>query len=134
MAAVEIAATDISDVEYRKLTSKPLVKSTDMSQEMCQEAVELVTMAVDKFVASKNFEAASQLIKNSLDKRFGASWHCAIGEGFGFEVTHQQRNMLFVFFGQVKQWWVYCATNASKPPVKCKQRRDRRKSRSLVLL
>lgn len=41
------------------------------------------------------------MIKNSMDKKFGASWHCAIGEGFGFEITYQQRNMIYVFYGQI---------------------------------
>jgi Dynein light chain type 1 len=46
-------------------------------------------------------QAAAQLIKHSLDKKFGASWHCAIGEGFGFEITYQQRNMIYVYYGQL---------------------------------
>jgi Dynein light chain type 1 len=126
-----------------------------MSTEMSQEILELVTMAVDKFINVKNYEvaaccnaslyasqkkiayrcllakskasdsklkcsivtnhktlvpscillllsqAAAQLIKHSLDKKFGASWHCAIGEGFGFEITYQQRNMIYVYYGQL---------------------------------
>ncbi|CAM9884175.1 unnamed protein product [Choristocarpus tenellus] len=92
---------EISDAEFRKLISKPLVKSSDMPQEMVQEAVEIVTMSVDKFINVKNYEAAAQLIKISMDKKFGASWHCAIGEGFGFEITYQQRNMIYVFYGVI---------------------------------
>lgn len=34
-----------------------------------------------------------------MDKKFGSAWHVAVGEGFGFEVTHDQRNMLYMFFG-----------------------------------
>ncbi|CAM9872843.1 unnamed protein product, partial [Laminaria digitata] len=48
-----------------------------------------------------SIQAAAQLIKNSMDKKFGASWHCAIGEGFGFEIAYQQRNMIYVFYGQI---------------------------------
>lgn len=52
-------------------------------------------------VPPRKTKAAAQLIKNSMDKKFGASWHCAIGEGFGFEITYQQRNMIYVFYGQI---------------------------------
>jgi Dynein light chain type 1 len=46
-------------------------------------------------------QAAAQLIKNTMDKKFGASWHCAIGEGFGFEITYQKRNMIYMYYGQL---------------------------------
>jgi dynein light chain 4 len=41
------------------------------------------------------------MIKNNMDKKCGAAWHCAIGEGFGFDVTYQQQNMIYVFFGSI---------------------------------
>lgn len=59
-----------------------------------------VVLLVHFFLLSMT-KAAAQLIKNSMDKKFGASWHCAIGEGFGFEITYQQRNMIYVFYGQI---------------------------------
>ncbi|KAM3575979.1 hypothetical protein VYU27_002164 [Nannochloropsis oceanica] len=70
-----------------------------MGPEMYTEAVELITMAVDKHATSKNYEAAATMMKNTFDKKFGSHWHVAIGEGFGFEVTHQQRHIIYVFFG-----------------------------------
>ena len=48
-----------------------------------------------------SLQAAATLIKNSFDKKFGAYWHCAIGEGFGFDVTYQQKHMIYVFYGQI---------------------------------
>ena len=60
-----------------------------MSMEMATESMEVITMAVDKFQNSKSLESAAQLIKTTMDKKFGASWHCAIGEGFGFDITYQ---------------------------------------------
>ena len=36
-----------------------------------------------------------------MDKKFGAMWHCAIGEGFGFDITYQQRNMIYVYYGKI---------------------------------
>ena len=41
------------------------------------------------------------MIKDTMDKKCGSTWHCAIGEGFGFDVTYQQRNMIFIYYGPV---------------------------------
>ena len=92
---------DISDADYKKLVQKTLTKSCDMTTEVMQEAMEIITMGLDKHLATKNYEAASQLIKASLDKKFGVSWQCVIGEGFGFDITYQEKNMIYVYYGNV---------------------------------
>jgi len=91
----------LSDADYRKLTQKALTKSLDMTQEMANETLEVITMSVDKHQATKNYEAAAQLIKITLDKKFGAAWHVCIGEGFGFDITYQAKNMVYVYYGQI---------------------------------
>ncbi|KAJ3355589.1 Dynein light chain 4, axonemal [Kappamyces sp. JEL0680] len=78
-----------------------------MSDEMRTEAVDMVVTAVEKhignyevsIVASSERQAASKSIKESMDKRAGSSWHVVVGEGFGFEVTHEMRNLLYMYFG-----------------------------------
>ena len=45
------------------------------------------------------FQAAAKMIKDSLDKKFGSSWHAVVGEGYGFEITHEVKNLLYMFFG-----------------------------------
>ena len=40
-------------------------------------------------------------MKSTLDKKFGASWQCCIGEGFGFDITYQEKNMQYIFYGNV---------------------------------
>ncbi len=86
----------------RKLMTKPLVKQHDLAPEIFAEAVELITMAVDKHcVTTKNYEMGAMVLKNTFDKKFGSNWHCVIGEGFGFEVTHQHRQLVYMFYGTV---------------------------------
>ncbi len=94
-------AVDLSEQDYRKLTAKALTRSVDMTLEMSTEAMEIITMSVDKHAATKNYEASAQLIKTTLDKKFGAAWHCVIGEGFGFEITYQAKNMVYVYYGSI---------------------------------
>jgi len=72
-----------------------------MAPEMLLEAVELITMALDKHLTSRNIEAAAAMVKNAFDKKFGAHWHCVIGEGFGFEITFQARHLVYLFYGSL---------------------------------
>lgn len=39
------------------------------------------------------------MVKEAMDKKFGASWHVVVGEGYGFEITHEVKNILYMFFG-----------------------------------
>jgi len=90
----------VADLHLRILPSFCAMQHSDMPSEIGNEAVEIIAMAVDKFQNSKNYEAAAQLVKNTMDKKFGLSWHCVIGEGFGFNVTCQQSHLLHVYYGQ----------------------------------
>ncbi|KAL7435825.1 hypothetical protein ACHAXH_004363 [Discostella pseudostelligera] len=94
-------AFKLNDEEFQKSIKKPLVKYSDMPTEMGNEVVEVCTTALDKFQASRDYESASILIKNTLDKKFGASWQCAIGEGFGFDIGCQQKFLVHLYYGKV---------------------------------
>ena len=102
-AADETAAmADISESELRKIMGVPILKSADMvPAETMNEAKDIITMSVDKFAATKNYELMAKLIKETMDKKFGQMWHCVIGEGFGFEIMYQQRNMIFIYYGEI---------------------------------
>ncbi|RTG87335.1 dynein light chain 4, axonemal [Schistosoma bovis] len=34
-----------------------------------------------------------------MDKKYGAAWHVAVGEGFGFEITYDIKNILYMLCG-----------------------------------
>lgn len=42
---------------------------------------------------------AAKSIKETMDKKFGTHWHVVVGEGFGFEVSYETKNMLYLYFG-----------------------------------
>ncbi|XP_059408362.1 dynein axonemal light chain 4 isoform X2 [Carassius carassius] len=73
------------DADYKRVQSFPLIRHTDMPEEMRVETMELCVTACEKFAS--NNESAAKMIKESMDKKFGSSWHVVIGEGFGFEVV-----------------------------------------------
>ncbi|KAG8126735.1 putative Dynein light chain protein [Naja naja] len=85
------------EADYKRLHSFPLIRHSDMPEEMRVEAMELCVTACEKYAT--NNESAAKMIKETMDKKFGSSWHVVIGEGFGFEITHEVKNLLYMFFG-----------------------------------
>ncbi|XP_045475027.1 dynein axonemal light chain 4 [Harmonia axyridis] len=74
----------------------PLVRHSDMAEETRQDAVELIVTACEKY--SSNNEGAAKMIKEEMDKKFGPPYHVVVGEGFGFEITYECKNLLYMFF------------------------------------
>ncbi|PAA66057.1 hypothetical protein BOX15_Mlig002549g3 [Macrostomum lignano] len=83
--------------ESRRVHTYPLVRYSDMNEEMRTEAMELCVTACEKFAS--NNESAARMIKDSMDKKFGPAWHAVVGEGYGFEITHELKNLMYMFFG-----------------------------------
>lgn len=82
--------------EKRIVHVYPLVKHSDMMDEMRTEAVECSIIACEKYAA--DYEQAAKVIKENLDKKFGTFWHVIVGEGFGFKVSYETNNLLYLFF------------------------------------
>ncbi|XP_026474350.1 dynein light chain 4, axonemal [Ctenocephalides felis] len=95
--AEEEAGAPKAETEKRVVHTYPLVKFSDMSDEMKSESVELAVTACEKFAA--NNEAAARMVKEAMDKKFGPSWHVVVGEGFGFEVSYQTQNLMYMYNG-----------------------------------
>ncbi|KAF7274636.1 dynein axonemal light chain 4 [Rhynchophorus ferrugineus] len=75
----------------------PLIRHSDMTEEIKTESMELVVTACEKF--SANNEAAAKMIKEEMDKKFGPPFHVVVGEDFGFEISYECSNLLYMFFG-----------------------------------
>lgn len=90
-----------------------------MNEELRTETMELCVTACEKHANSNEVHAwnminstclhhpccfpislkeAAKMIKETMDKKFGAPWHAVVGEGFGFEITHEVKNLLYMFF------------------------------------
>ena len=82
-----------------KMMNTPLIKESDMSEDHRTDAVEVVTTAIDKFSASQDYENAARYIKDMLDKRMGQPWHVVVGQHFSFDITYEEGNLLYVFWG-----------------------------------
>lgn len=84
----------------KKQMQKSTIKHTDMNQEMKGEVADIITGSIDKFMGADGLlhEQAARLIKETLDKQYGSSWHCGIGKGFSFDVTAQNGTLLYLFY------------------------------------
>lgn len=77
---------------------KPVIKNTDMSKEMQQDAVDCATRAFDEFEIEKDIAA---YIKKEFDLKYNPTWHCVVGRNFGSYVTHEPRHFTYFYLGQV---------------------------------
>jgi dynein light chain 4 len=91
----------VSGDAYKHAVAKPLIKYGDLTAEMAQETLEVMSAAMDKFIASQNWEAAAKLIKETLDKKFSGPWQVLCGEGVGFEVSYQLGHIQLMFYQNV---------------------------------
>ena len=66
-----------------------------MQEEMKQEAMEVTVTAVEKF--AENYDSAARMVKEALDKKFGAPFNVVIGEAYSYNVTYQQHSMMLMF-------------------------------------
>ena len=61
----------------------------DMDPEMKTEAVDYIATGIEKSQHGGQLDqnAACKFVKDAMDKQFGHSWHCVLGEGYSFDVT-----------------------------------------------
>lgn len=45
-----------------------------------------------------HLQTAARTIKDAMDKKFGTFWHVVVGEGFGFKIEYETKNLMYLFF------------------------------------
>ena len=79
------SSTDTTGIGSGNGAPKATIKNVDMTEEMQQEAVEIASVALEKYNIEKDIAAA---IKKEMDRRHGPTWHVVVGKNFGSYVTH----------------------------------------------
>ncbi|CAL8094413.1 unnamed protein product [Calicophoron daubneyi] len=77
---------------------KAVIKNADMSEEMQKDALDCCVSALQKFTVEKDVAA---YIKKEFDKKYNPTWHCIVGRNFGSYVTHETKNFIYLYVGQV---------------------------------
>ena len=79
------SSTDTTGIGSGNGAPKATIKNVDMTEEMQQEAVEIASVALEKYNIEKDIAAQ---IKKEFDRRHGPTWHVVVGKNFGSYVTH----------------------------------------------
>eukprot|EP00826_Nyctotherus_ovalis_P018197 TRINITY_DN15429_c0_g1_i17.p3 TRINITY_DN15429_c0_g1~~TRINITY_DN15429_c0_g1_i17.p3 ORF type:complete len:114 (-),score=46.91 TRINITY_DN15429_c0_g1_i17:23-364(-) len=84
-------------------SGKFIVKLVDMPEEMASEAKETIITGIDKNTSESkiDMETACRQIKEAMDAKYGASWHCIIGLGFAYDITSNKENLLYGYLSLI---------------------------------
>ena len=84
---------------YRVIYTYPLIKQSDMPENMKVEVTELCQNACEKHTDNfnRNNDKIARLIKETMDRKYGRTWHVVVGEGFSFEVIYELQTLMYLF-------------------------------------
>ena len=71
---------------------KAIIKNSDMSEEMQQDAINVSTKAIDSYSIEKDIAC---YIKKEFDRKHNPTWHCIVGRNFGSYVTHETKHFIY---------------------------------------
>ena len=77
--------------------------ATDVGSDSCSgndSSMDISISGIEKF--PNNMEKSTQMIKENLDKKFGAPWHVVLGEGFAYDIQFESKHCLNLFIGGTK--------------------------------
>ena len=77
---------------------KAVIKNADMSDEMQQDAIDVANQALERHNIEKDIAG---FIKKEFDKKYSPTWHCIVGRSFGSYVTHETKNFIYFYMGQL---------------------------------
>jgi dynein light chain LC8-type len=63
-----------------------------------QDAIDCACKALALYNIEKDVAAH---IKKEFDKKYNPTWHCIVGRNFGSYVTHETKNFIYFYLGQV---------------------------------
>ena len=77
---------------------KAIIKNSDMTEDMQQDAINVATKAIDSYNIEKDIAC---YIKKEFDRKHNPTWHCIVGRNFGSYVTHETKHFIYFYLGQI---------------------------------
>ena len=77
---------------------KAIIKNSDMTEDMKQDAINVATKAIDSYNIEKDIAC---YIKKEFDRKHNPTWHCIVGRNFGSYVTHETKHFIYFYLGQI---------------------------------
>eukprot|EP01016_Furgasonia_blochmanni_P047932 TRINITY_DN7094_c0_g1_i2.p4 TRINITY_DN7094_c0_g1~~TRINITY_DN7094_c0_g1_i2.p4 ORF type:complete len:101 (+),score=26.90 TRINITY_DN7094_c0_g1_i2:300-602(+) len=81
-----------------KADTIPVVKLTDMPEEIQREVQDVALLAIKKCNTEKEI---ATFIREEFDQRYNKTWHCVVGRNFGGYVTHESKHYIYFYVGQL---------------------------------
>ncbi|XP_034034276.1 dynein, light chain, LC8-type 2b [Thalassophryne amazonica] len=75
---------------------KAVIKNTDMSEDMQQDAVDCALQAMEY-----NIKDIAAYVKKEFDKKYNPTWHCIVGRNFGTDVILATKPFIYFYLNQV---------------------------------
>ena len=73
---------------------KAIIKNSDMTEDMQQDAINVATKAIDSYNIEKDIAC---YIKKEFDRKHNPTWHCIVGRNFGSYVTHETKHFIYFY-------------------------------------
>ena len=73
---------------------KAIIKNSDMTEDMQQDAINVATKAIDSYNIEKDIAC---YIKKEFDRKHNPTWHCIVGRNFGSFYSRNKAFHLFLF-------------------------------------
>ena len=99
--------SDSENAEFVELYGARVSSRSDMTDDMLKFAIEHAAKALVSITDVnwlKKGDEATESLKQSLDQRYGTSWHVVIGPNFGSRVTHEFQTFAFFYIGVRTHW------------------------------
>ncbi len=80
------------------LNQSYVIKITDMTEEMQKIVIDAAYYAIDTYKTGKDIATA---IKNAITNTYPGTWHVIVGRSFGAFVTHETKNYIYFYIGQL---------------------------------
>lgn len=77
--------------------TKPIIKATDMTDEMQEKVIDLACQLIDR--SGGNEKDVSTNLKINLDRNFNPTWHVVVGKNFGASVGFEKSTYLYFYTG-----------------------------------
>merc|ERR1712094_83928 len=75
--------------------------------------------ALERFVNS--YESAARFVKEAMDKKYNESWVVIVGQGFSFEVTHEVKHVLWMYFCDIAVLVYKAAVGVAREAAACEE-------------
>ena len=93
----------IQNKEWKDVIKKIEVIIAEMNPDMLSYCQDKISNIYDKYLnieGEPNYEEATKILKNDMERDNGPTWICMIGKNFSFNIKSQKEACLYCYLGK----------------------------------